>query len=171
MIMKIEKQQETKQKTDSDENHIDHYLEIYKLYVEMADRISVRRQITNSFFLTLNTALLTTVGYTLGKGTELSLTVILFFWLVGVVGMIMCFVWYRLIRSYKDLNTGKFCVIHEIEQKLPIQPFDDEWKVLGEGKNPKLYLPFTELEMLIPWVFFLLWLFVPGIIIYLFGNR
>jgi hypothetical protein len=30
-------------------------LEKYKLYVEMADRVSARRGLTNSFFLALNT--------------------------------------------------------------------------------------------------------------------
>jgi hypothetical protein len=37
-------------------------LEQYKLYVEMADRISQRRGLTNTFFLTLNTAIFTLVG-------------------------------------------------------------------------------------------------------------
>jgi hypothetical protein len=32
-------------------------LERHKLYVEMADRISARRGLTNSFFLTLNTGI------------------------------------------------------------------------------------------------------------------
>ncbi len=31
-------------------------LEQYKLYVEMADRVSARRALANTFFLTLNTA-------------------------------------------------------------------------------------------------------------------
>ena len=33
-----------------------HLLEQYKLYVQMADKISERRQSANSFFLTVNTA-------------------------------------------------------------------------------------------------------------------
>ena len=37
-------------------------LEQYKLYVEMADRISARRGLTNSFFLTLNTGIVALVG-------------------------------------------------------------------------------------------------------------
>ena len=34
----------------------DGLLEQYKIYVEMADRISARRGLANTFFLTLNTA-------------------------------------------------------------------------------------------------------------------
>lgn len=40
-----------------------HLLEQYKLYVGMADKISERRQSANSYFLSLNTALLGFVGY------------------------------------------------------------------------------------------------------------
>jgi len=40
-----------------------HVIEIYKLYVEMADRISTRRQLANSFFLSINTAIVAIVGY------------------------------------------------------------------------------------------------------------
>ena len=34
----------------------DNYFELYKLAVEMADRVSARRSLANSFFLTINTA-------------------------------------------------------------------------------------------------------------------
>ena len=36
----------------------DHILEVYKVYLEMADRISERREKANSFFLVVNTALI-----------------------------------------------------------------------------------------------------------------
>src|SRR5215211_423888 len=39
-----------------------HLLEQYKLYVQMADKISERRQSANSFFLTINTALIAFLG-------------------------------------------------------------------------------------------------------------
>jgi hypothetical protein len=39
------------------EKHQAAILEQYKLYVEMAERISQRRGLTNTFFLTLNTAI------------------------------------------------------------------------------------------------------------------
>ena len=40
------------------ERYEDHCLEIYKMYVEMADNISARRQSANIFFLTVNTSIL-----------------------------------------------------------------------------------------------------------------
>jgi len=128
-----------------------HLLEQYKLFVESADRISQRRQSANSFFLTLNTALLAVVGGILSRGSQ-SLE-IWWFLPVAAVGLTLCYVWYRLVLSYKGLNAGKFEVIHAIEKKLPIALFDAEWHQIGKGKDPKKYKPFSEIETWVPWIF------------------
>lgn len=129
----------------------DHRMEQYKLYVEMADRISSRRQSANSFFLTLNTTIVALVSY-LGLGEQNNR----WYWLVATAGIVLSYMWYRLVRSYKDLNTAKFKVIHEIESKLPMAPYDAEWEAVGRGKAPELYLPFTRIEIYVPWIFLVL---------------
>lgn len=131
-----------------------HLFEQYKLYVEMADRISARRQTANSYFLTVNTALLGFIGYVTTKDTGDYL------WLLGVVGIALCYLWYRLIRSYRDLNTAKFNVIHEIEKRLPLSPYDAEWEAMGRGDDSQRYKPFTHIETGVPWVFVVLHSFV-----------
>lgn len=137
-------------------NYKPHLLEQYKLYVEMADRISSRRQSANSFFLSVNTAIIALISYiNLGSMNDSS-----FYWLVSLAGMALCFMWYRLVRSYRDLSTAKFKVIHEMEAKLPVAPYDLEWEKVGKGKNSKLYLPFTHIETRIPWIFFVIHAFV-----------
>lgn len=150
--MDIEKELCSVNKEEYGDSYNPHLLEIYKTYVEMADRISTRRQSANSFFLSINTALVALIGYVqLGQKTGQSTD---FYWIVSLAGMALCYTWYRLIKSYKDLNSGKFKVIHEIERKLPISPYDAEWEALGRGKDTKLYLPFTKIEMAVPWIFF-----------------
>ena len=126
-----------------------HCLEIYKLYVEKADAISSRRQSANSFFLTINTGIIGVVGYVSESNNEVRLA-------VGIAGILLCFFWYRLVLSYKQMNTGKFKVIHEIEKELPLSPYDAEWEALGKGKDSKLYKPFTNTEVAVPWVFLVL---------------
>jgi hypothetical protein len=79
-----------------------------------------------------------------------------FYWLVSIAGIILCYTCYRLIKSYKYLNSGKFKVIHIIEKQLPLAPFDAEWEALEKGKNPKLYKPFTKVEVVVSWVFLIL---------------
>lgn len=130
----------------------DHLLEQYKIYQESVENISTRRQTANSFFVTINTALIAIVSY-LHLGSKTSTE---YYWLVALAGIAISYMWYRLIRSYRDLNSAKFKVLYKIEKSLPLSPFDAEWEAVGRGKNSDLYLPFTRIEMAIPWVFLIL---------------
>ena len=129
------------------DQYAEHCLEQYKTYVESAERISDRRQQANSFFLTVNTALLAAEGVFFERLESWS------FILVGLAGALLCYTWYRIIRSYKGMNTGKFAVIHAIEERLPLELYKAEWKALDYGENPDKYLKFTVLEMKVPWLF------------------
>jgi len=129
-----------------------HCLEIYKMYVERADAISSRRESANTFFLSVNTVLIGLIGYldNTQQCTKLA---------IGVAGVILCYFWYRLLLSYKGLNSAKFQVVHEMEKILPLSPYDAEWEVLGRGKKSDLYKPFTHIEIVVPWVFLALHVF------------
>ncbi len=129
-------------------------LELYKLCVESAEKVSDRRQAANSFFLTINTAVI-------GLGAYVHWA-----FLLPIAGTVLCYTWYRLILSYRGLNGGKFKVILEMETSLAAQPFADEWSALGRGKDPALYRPFTKIETTVPWVFFGLHLAVLALDVY-----
>jgi hypothetical protein len=124
----------------------------------MADRVSSRREHANSFFLTLNTAVVGFVGYLVGTDKVSATDPWLLF--IAVSGAVLSYLWYRIIRSYKGISSAKFRVVHEIERLLPLRPYDAEWEFVGCGKDPKLYLPFTHVEMLVPWVFLLMHILV-----------
>lgn len=128
-----------------------HLFEQYKLYIEMTDRISQRRQTANTFLLTVNTALVALLG--IAFPNTLGVLGTAWYAMVGIAGIVLCYTWRRLIRSYSDLNKTKFTVVHEIEQTLPIRPYIAEWKAVGEGKDSKRYLPFTHVEPRIPSLF------------------
>jgi hypothetical protein len=55
----------------------------------------------------------------------------------------LCYVWWRVVYSYRQLNSGKFAVIHEMERVMPMALFKGEWVAMGEGKDHKKYLPLT----------------------------
>jgi hypothetical protein len=134
-----------------------HLLEQYKLYVEMSDRISARRMMANSFFLGVHTSLLALLALFF-KENQQEPTII---WLAPLFAVILlCFVWWRIVYSYRQLNSGKFKIIHKIEQMLPIAPYEEEWKELGCGKNSNFYKPLTSIENLIPVCFAILYLFL-----------
>ena len=120
-------------------------LEIYKMLVEMADRVSQRRQSANSFYLTVNTAIIGGAAYLsqseLGHVGTLA---------VSVAGIAICFLWVRAVASYKSLNAAKFQVITSLEKRLPVSPFGDEWALLDVDGDGKKHKPFHKTEMLVP---------------------
>jgi hypothetical protein len=127
-----------------------HLLDQYKQYLNMADRISDRRSAANTFFLALNTGLLSAFG--IANLTSQKTAPVLF--IAGSISaIILCYSWYRLVRAYGDLNTAKFRVVHEIENYLPIRPFEAEWEAVGKGRDKKLYYPFTQIENKVPFAF------------------
>ena len=134
-----------------------HLLEQYKQYLEMADKISERRSTSNAFFLTVNAGLISGFGVADLSSRK---TPILLFMAGGLSAILLCYWWFRLISAYRDLGTAKFKVVHEIENSLPIRPFEAEWEAVGRGKNKKLYWPFTHIERRIPWMFMCLYILV-----------
>lgn len=123
-------------------------LEIYKLMVEMADRVSQRRQAANNFYLSVNTAIIGASAYLSAfHPAWVSISI------MALAGICVSALWIRNIESYKELNQGKFHVITQIEHSLPVKAFEDEWKFLHHGDRKKRYKPFHAVEVLVPWVF------------------
>ncbi len=133
------------------------YFELYKLAVEMADRISARRGVANSFFLTANTAVVAFLG-----AADLR-------WYLPAAGIVFSATWWALLKSYRDLNGAKFNVILTMEERLPFRMYGDEWDRLRRepvrfGLRRKAlrswFLQYRELgriERVVPWVFALLY--------------
>lgn len=133
------------------DNYIDHLLDQYKIYINATEKISDRRQKTNEFFLGLNTALVALLGFITTK-TSFSESSLLIF-VSAISGITICYLWYRIIMSYKGLNSAKFKVLHAIELRLPLALYDTEWEMLGRGKNKELYWPFSHIELNVPKIF------------------
>ncbi|MDX1554894.1 MAG: hypothetical protein R3212_02600 [Xanthomonadales bacterium] len=135
------------------------YLTQYRDYVATADSISARRNAANSFFLTLNTAFLGARGYFEVSGWETVIVQVL-------VGSLFSFVWWRMIQSYKALNTSKFTVIQLMEQNLPLASYSAEWFVHKNSPDSRSSL--SSIESWIPGLFILLHVAVA--VFYLIGT-
>ncbi|MEU5397610.1 RipA family octameric membrane protein [Streptomyces tibetensis] len=127
--------------------------EQYKLCVEMADRVSARRNLANTFFLTLHSSLLVFLGAWLSHEDHRTAPVVVV--LVALLVLLgMCATWWFTVRSYQQLNRGKFEVIGALEERLPARTFVvAEWRALGEGKDWRVYLPLNRVERWIPLLF------------------
>jgi hypothetical protein len=148
------------EKCCSDSEYDEKLFEQYKMYVELTDRISQRRATANSFFISANAALLTIASWFKEDFGN-------YIYLISVAGIAISLFWFFGIRSYKQLNAGKFKVIHEIEKHLPMNLFSHEWKSLGKGESRKEYWPLSHVELKIPFVFVVLYL---ALAVFIFCN-
>ncbi|MCO5065454.1 MAG: hypothetical protein M9924_13720 [Rhizobiaceae bacterium] len=123
-------------------------LEIYRLLVEMADRVSQRRQEANGFYLSINTLLVGGSAY-LGTFASTERSIVL----ISVAGLAICLLWVRNIGSYKTLNAAKFTVITDLEKRMVEQPFTAEWEELDPDRDGDRHKPFHKVEVLVPWIF------------------
>ena len=140
---------------EKSDNFIDHYLEQYRIYIHIFNSTSDRRNKTNEFFLGLNTAIIGVLGYLETKNIAENSSIIYLF--APFVGIAICYCWYQIITSYKQLHKAKFAVIHNIEEKLPIALFKTEWEFLGKGKDFTKYRKISSIEKNIPIIFIILY--------------
>lgn len=120
--------------------------------VEMANSVSQRRDTMNNIFVTLNLAIIAAVSITWNLKSLFILA----------AGIVVCIIWILFIRNYKLLNKEKFNVINDIEKKLPVKPFNDEWEKL---KSNKKYRDSTKLENTLPIMFIVLYVIAIAAIV------
>ena len=128
-------------------------IEIYKLHAELADSVSRQRSTANRFYMLVLSGLAVLFSAFLQRENGVPLS-----WLMvgfGLFGMLLAAAWYIVIRSYRQLNSGKFKALHELEEKLAYPFFKREWDLLGEGKELKTYWRLTVVETFVPTIFFL----------------
>lgn len=152
--MKVKLFQVNKESYNGDYNQ--HLFEQYKFYVDGMEKVSEKRDKANNLYILINTAMLSLIGAILSEKFNLFNSNIIIF--ISLTGIAISYLFWHLINSYKQLNTAKFKIIHEIEEKLPLSLYKYEWvECLEEGKNKEVYYPFSHIELIIPWVFSVLY--------------
>ena len=125
----------------------DHFLEQYKLYVEIADRQNHRREINNRIFIgpffTLATA------YLALQNSNFSMTVET--WipnLIAIVGLYIALAWLisAIVGSFVAYN--KLRIIKMMESSLPFQGFKEEERLVnGSDKSFQIIVVLSDLAL------------------------
>ena len=144
------------------------FLEQYKLYVEMLEHSTQRRMDTNTLFISIHTAMVTTVSL-FNKGNGLALLA------VGTVGIAFSLLWRALLINYNNINALKWGVVYDMEQFLPYKPFYGEYydklgnhdkEVWREGNyrssEKRQYKAISRLEKALPWVFLVIYIVIAA---------
>ncbi len=126
-------------------------LDQYKLYVDMHDKVVERRGRTNNFYISLLSGALAFISI-LGNEKILninrSIDPLVIVFLVGLLGLSLCFLWLINIRGYAFLIRRKVKVIREMEKYLPFYAYCREevlWREeIGERFTKALRISTTE---------------------------
>ena len=133
------------------ESEPDRLLEIYKLHADLADRVSQRREGANRLYVSLNVGLVIFLAALLRFGSG-DVPKQLVLGAVGGFGALLSVSWFVVIGSYRQLNARKYCVLQELEKRLPHQFFS------LEDKKSSRYWKLTYVEVTLPLIFFALFL-------------
>lgn len=128
-------------------------LDQYKLYVDSMEKLILRRQGVHTFFMTVNTFLMSLAALLLTRDyvghREAGLPIVL----ASLAGIVLAARWENMTVYYGRLAEAKFDVIHAFESRLASRPFWAEWVALRQGTDPKLYQAISGIEAKLPAVF------------------
>ena len=148
------------------DNYQVHLLEQYKLYVEMADRISQRREQSNRFYAGLVSAIIALLVVMARFGVSGNNWTIALF-IAGLFGAALSVIWYVNLGSYRALNTAKYHVINNgLEPQLPYAGYTEELEQLRPIKGPAKYFQLTRIERFVPLLMLLLFIGIAAYALY-----
>ena len=120
-------------------------LQQYEICVEMADRVSQRRDSTNRFFASFLTTA-TVALLAADRMGEIQPWIII---LACAFGLLISWTWVSTLQEYKKLNKAKFQVILAMEKELAWACFGEEHRCKKSMKGGSL----TDVEKWVPRAF------------------
>lgn len=120
--------------------------DLYKLFVESADKISDKRITQNNIYITLQLAILSFIS--LKKIDDLYL------YIFCIIGIIIAILWFITIDNYSKRNKIKYSLINEYESRNNINWF------LEEEKRLMVLTNLTFIEKIIPILFLVVFVII-----------
>ena len=118
----------------------------YKMYADQKENFIDRNFRTNRFYMVSLFAIIFAMIFTGNVVFMERITATLLFSLMGIS---ICTLWWMNVDSYNTLIKIKFAnVLERIEEKLPVQPFSEEYKGIEEFRNNKVFM-FSDIQKLI----------------------
>lgn len=122
-----------------------------KFLHDRTERLSERRQTTSQIYLTLNTAILGSLAFLIKDFGLHGVTLILISIPLFGVGLLACFIWYKIIWNLESIIGWHYHQLREIEKKIPKShlTINKEWEEFFQNKGRKRF-SFSNLESQLP---------------------
>ena len=137
-------------------------LEQYRIACVAADNVSTRRESSNRYLITLNTAIVALYGFQAAGAANPYLLIPL-----AIAGLAISLLSIAIIKSHRALNQAKFEIILEIEEHLPAGIYAREWDLFKQRRTPAWRPETSDLEGYIHYLFSAIHVAAPTIIILL----
>lgn len=125
----------TKPETRSDRDDKDTIVSLYKAYLDDLGRIGSRHETLRQFYISVISALFVFLSLAGEKGLLVNMQKSVQI-MVGLVGIIICVLWFLHMRSFADIYKAKKVTLCKIEEELPAKPFSHEGSI--EGKRTRI---------------------------------
>ena len=141
-------------------------LEVYKVAVEMADRVSARRSVANNFYLTIHSAFVAGILVAVTGREQIIAPTGAILICLAAAGIALALLWRRSLVDYQQLNRAKYKAINQIEDALPAKPLSQEWELLERQQQDRWRHRYRELgwtERRVPILFIALYIAVLAV--------
>lgn len=138
----------------------------YKLFVEQTQKLSERRQKANEIYLAINTGIFTILAFFVRDSGFSSWRLFLFSLPLLLVGVLICFVWHRIIRQFRALIGWRYEQLRMMEDQIPgsFLFITKEWDAGYAPRGGRERFGFARLEIWTPQLVLLLYF------IYIIGS-
>ena len=144
--------------TEDKLSHKNELIDQYKLFQKSSEDLVSRRQTVNSFYVSVNSAMVALMGIVMGLIEMPAKFYVLIF--MCITGIILDISWIHILDAYGTLNGAKMKVIKLMEEQLPVALYDVEWRVMSDKLNNKKYVSFTSSEKRIPKLFAIVYVLI-----------
>lgn len=128
----------------------EHYFAQYRQFAESVGYNSELKLKINTYFVTINTALITAIGLSISRPL---FSPLIWHDLIPFAGILVSVIWWGVTYSYKQRSVAKLRILHCLEEKLPLALYKTEWQLMDENHATPIKKFFFRIDLFIPWVF------------------
>lgn len=129
----------------------DQNIKIYEIYVRNTEEYLRHFETSNRFFVSANILMVSVISF-LFESASVTGEVI---YTLPIIAILVNFLWFAIILTYRNLNSTKHEVIQNIENSFSTQPLTEELTKLSSQKR---YIRLRTIYTLIPSTFIIIYI-------------
>lgn len=132
----------------------------YKFFAESTQYLSERRQAATKTYLSVNTAIFAVLAFLVKDVGFKGLNLILISLPLFLVGILACWIWYKIITQYKQLIGWRYDQLMEMERNMKDshRTYIKEWEDFFKPRKGKEKFGFSKLELWLPRLFAMIYI-------------